>query len=233
MPTNLLLSSTRQNKTRIELTSMVLIPHTDSNWTRRAGRLFIVFVFVFLQLQYQTFQSLSPTTTPICPTATLATTPGRNDSGAAVSEREERHAVVFACNDRYASAAASSVASVRMDGGYNGDIIVIIDNDVGKTNMTQMIIEHGGVMDDRIILLEASELFDSLLLEHNATTMLDYLREPPTPLSCLPGNRLRGRKGYYLKTLVFHPWIARQWDKILCKFYDVICANFHAEFWAL
>jgi hypothetical protein len=129
------------------------------------------------------------------------------------SKRHRNNVIVFVSNARYAAAAADSVTSVRKDGGYDGDILILLDTDVSTENMTALLNNNMNNTDDRLFLMEASELLDDFLGQDS-----DYqrLRDPPESMSCVAEHRNRGRRGYYLKTLVFHPRIASRWDSVLC-----------------
>jgi len=73
---------------------------------------------------------------------------------------------VFVGTARYGSAAADSVISIRKDGGYNGDVVVIVgeDSQFKVDTLKQEIINMGGDLES-IIFYSTDFLFDSLLVE--------------------------------------------------------------------
>ena len=147
--------------------------------------------------------------------------------------------VIFTCNQEYGMAVASSVISVRIDGGYHGDITILMEegaqNDSNFTirwmkdeitrqanNKTATVTSNntnGNVPMylDRIHILSTHDLFDTLLGSSEIQTPYSYLRETPPAGECLPPKRKRGHRGYFLKTLIYHPTIAQRWDVVLCK----------------
>ena len=135
-----------------------------------------------------------------------------------VVDRVKLNAVVFVCNQRYGSAAASSLVSVRNEGGYQEDVILIVDEDADQ-NFTSSwleneVINQGGSM-ERVFMFTATDLLNSLI---DGDESIAYLSEAPAILPCMAESRQRGHRGYYLKSLIFHPWIATRWDTVLCKF---------------
>ena len=68
---------------------------------------------------------------------------------------------------------------------------------------------------ERVFLITAAELMNSLL---DGDESLAYLKDAPPALPCVGEIRRRGNRAYYLKSLIFHPWIATRWDTVLCKF---------------
>ena len=132
--------------------------------------------------------------------------------------------VIFTCNEFYASAVASSVVSVRIDGGYMGDIAVILEE---SSNVTmswmkdQVKLEYDqrnkGMLedrDDKFFVFSSDDLFHSLL----QNPKISFLKQTPPKAPCLPPKRNRGHRGYYLKTLIYHPTIAEKWDIVLCTY---------------
>jgi hypothetical protein len=128
--------------------------------------------------------------------------------------------VIFTCNQEYAAAVASSVLSVRLDGGYKGDIAIILEETSNFTVawMNQQLISEGAGTNvtnplGRVHVYTVKDLFDSLLTSPDTA----HLRETPSGASCLPPKRERGHRGYFLKTLIYHPKIANRWDTVLCE----------------
>jgi hypothetical protein len=128
--------------------------------------------------------------------------------------------VIFTCNQEYAAAVASSVLSVRVDGGYKGDIAIILEetSNFTVTWMNQQLVSEGAATNvtnplDKVHFYTAEDLFDSLLTSPDTA----HLRETPPEAPCLPPKRKRGHRGYFLKALIYHPKIANRWDIVLCE----------------
>jgi hypothetical protein len=152
--------------------------------------------------------------------------------------------VIFVCNGRYHSAVSMGIASLRADGGYNGDVAVILEEDsITKDQMREAIVEgerkalttsttniSTAITEDeisrRLFLFSVEELVESLFSEHNRQG-LDYLRQPPPLSSCKEENRKAGHNAYYRKILIYHPSIALRWERVL---YLDACMTFHLPY---
>ena len=140
-----------------------------------------------------------------------------------------RKVVLFSTNERYASAVASSVVSVRVDGGYKGDIAVILDESSNvtiawlkdeirkeekKLDERQQQLVYFNNSDEKLFFYSTKELLDSVL----DNPQIAYMKDPPPSATCLDEKQARSHRSHYYKTLMFHPTIAEKWDIVLCKF---------------
>lgn len=136
------------------------------------------------------------------------------------NKRPKQPVVIFTCNQEYGAAVASSVISVRVDGGYMGDIAIILEetSDFTVTWMNQQLLSEGAATNVtnplvKVYFYTVKDLFDSLLTSPDTA----HLRETPPGAPCLPPKRKRGHRGYFLKALIYHPKIANRWDTVLCE----------------
>ena len=217
-------------------------------------------LLVFFNVYGSLFIAITPTTTikEGCTTATSTrtVTSAGNHNRRSISWRKEvktkRTVVIFTCNAEYGQAVASSVISVRVDGGYYDDVAILMEEeetdatsaakgrnesfiipwmkdeilrqarnlpDVSNTTTNQ---QKSLLLNmDNIHIFSTQDLFDSLLSSSSAarqnTNRLSYLRETPPVGECSPPKRKQKHRGYYLKTLIYHPLIAEKWDIALCK----------------
>lgn len=146
-----------------------------------------------------------------------------------LSLRQNRaNVVVFVCDRLYCPAVASSVISLRKDGGYNGDVAVIIDvsanytEDAFREDLHRDSEEYGdlNLYNNSLYLYSASNLLDDLDLGDNH---VEHIREAPSqpPEGC---DMFLNKRPYYLKALVWHPAIADRWNRAL--FMDA-CMTIH------
>ena len=179
--------------------------------------------------------------------------PDLTDGNDALSWRQKVKAnkldsvVIFTCNEEYGMAVASSVVSVRVDGGYYGDIAVLMEEGIEKNNsyftipwMKDEILRQANNRTtsnsttttvgnnntdgnrfflnlDRIHIFSTQYLFDTLFSTSEVQQHYSYLQETPPVGECASRKRKRGHRGYFLKTLIYHPIIAQRWDVVLCK----------------
>jgi hypothetical protein len=174
----------------------------------------------------------------------------------------KRTVVVFTCNEAYGRAVASSVISVRIDGGYEGDVAILMEQSQNLTfAWMQQEIQHehkiqrqqrqnqeqsrknatiskeneGNHYHDnplhRVFIFSTDELWDSLLSWSSSSTKqaernisssssslsIADLRNTPPAGWCMPPKRMSGHRGYFLKTLIYHPIMAERWDIVLCE----------------
>ncbi|KAL3913980.1 MAG: hypothetical protein SGILL_006278 [Bacillariaceae sp.] len=149
--------------------------------------------------------------------------------------------VMYICNGAYCDAVVMSIQSLRVDGGYKGDVVVVLEETNGlntTSNVTRASMSHqlrNQNMHQRVALYTVKELMDSLysdleqsqLLNHARKEELAVLQEPPPLLSCFQNYRRRAHMAYYRKLLVYHPTIALQWSHVL--FMDT-CMTFHLPY---
>jgi hypothetical protein len=185
----------------------------------------------------------------------------------------KRTVVVFTCNKAYGRAVASSVISVRIDGGYDGDVAILMEESQNFTiSWMQHEIQHeheiqqqqrqqqhnqkesrkyatvsnenGNRNHDnplhRVFIFSTDELWDSLVswsssssttptttttttkqpevnLSSSSSVSIAHLRNTPPAGWCMPPKRMSGHRGYFLKTLIYHPIMAERWDTVLCE----------------
>mmetsp|Transcript_1021 Transcript_1021/g.1603 ORF Transcript_1021/g.1603 Transcript_1021/m.1603 type:complete len:512 (-) Transcript_1021:251-1786(-) len=137
-------------------------------------------------------------------------------------KRKKQPVVLFICDERYSDAVAMAVASLRNDGAYYGDAVVILEeSDTMKRDDMYRKLRNERPDEDRTIVYTTAELMGSLFPKRNK----DHpLWDPPRLMECLDDNRKSGHTAYYRKMLMFHPTIALQWDIVL--FLDG-CTSFH------
>lgn len=148
-------------------------------------------------------------------------------TGTAAAKKAKKSVIVFVCTLRYCPAVASSIRSLRVDGGYTHDVAVILDEspDYNIANLKQDLLLYKATesMNSKSVrIFTVTQLFDSLLADQTADIRL---REPPPISSCMNDHRKRGHRGYYIKTLIFHPDITSAYDTVL--FMDS-CMTFHS-----
>ena len=203
------------------------------------------------------FATITPTTTikeGCTSTSTATVTSAGNNIRRSISWRKEiknkRTVIIFTCNAEYGQAVASSVISVRVDGGYYDDVAILMEEDttptaaegrnesftipwmkdeilrqareVNLSNRTTIQEKSELLNLNNIHIFSTQELFDSLLSsqsnDQQYPNSLSYLRETPPVGECSPPKRKLKHRGYYLKTLIYHPLIAEKWDIVLCKY---------------
>jgi hypothetical protein len=178
----------------------------------------------------------------------------------------KRTVVVFTCNEAYGMAVASSVISVRIDGGYEGDVAILMEQSQNFTiGWMRQEIQHEHEIQQqqqqqqqqnqeqsrknstfskdhednhyhdnplhRVFIFSTDELWDSLLSWSSSSTKqakrnisssssslsIADLRNTPPAGWCMPPKRMSGHRGYFLKTLIYHPIMAERWDIVLCE----------------
>jgi len=174
-------------------------------------------------------------------------TPDLKDSNN--SDNNKGRVVVFICNGGYSEPVIMSIQSLRKDGGYHGDVVVVLDEDnpsstttapVTRQSMRQQLLQQN--IHQNVVIYTVQELMDTLMLDlHQAQPNNDQqqqqqddvpynysaLKEAPPASDCLPSHRKRGRAAYYHKLLLYHPTIALQWRYVL---YMDACMTFHLPY---
>jgi hypothetical protein len=186
-------------------------------WKRGRG-VVLLFLCVVAFSMMNLLQSFQISTTN--ESSTCMPTFSANNEPFTAKKGPRKPVVIFTCNQEYATAVASSVLSVRVDGGYKGDIAIILEETSNFTAawMNQQLISEGAATNVtnplvKIYFFTAKNLFDSLLTSPDTA----HLRETPPEAPCLPPKRKRGHRGYFLKALIYHPKIANRWDTVLCE----------------
>ncbi|KAL3909355.1 MAG: hypothetical protein SGILL_008119, partial [Bacillariaceae sp.] len=156
-----------------------------------------------------------PPTTVSAEAAILASPGGEEQqTGLATTLKNRTNVIVFVTNNRYGQAVAMSIQSLRQDGGYRGDVAVIVQEDAKSRftveSLQNDILQKGGSLEN-ITFFSTTKLWDDLELskEH------DHFRSAPPAPKCLSAHRAQGHPSYYLKTLIFHPNIADRWDTVM------------------
>jgi hypothetical protein len=129
--------------------------------------------------------------------------------------------VVFVCNKRYGEAVASSVKSLRLDGGYDGDVAVILEEEDEFTHDTFQSLMGEEDDDDRVTIFKVQDMMDAILIDRTDDA---YLHNAPPAPSCKAEHRAIRQTAYYRKSLIYHPFIAERWDMVL---YIDGCMTFH------
>mmetsp|Transcript_1261 Transcript_1261/g.2769 ORF Transcript_1261/g.2769 Transcript_1261/m.2769 type:complete len:592 (-) Transcript_1261:127-1902(-) len=178
------------------------------------------------QQQQSDRESNVPTSSPTSTKNVTATAPRKD------------HVVLFIADAVYADAVAHSIVDIKRTGGYKtGDVAVILDEGERKghpdgctVKSFRTKIENFGLKgrnsQQDIFVYTVEELYSILFDQNESTKHLGYLKEPPAPSpGCIKKQRTDSYKGYYLKTLMFHPIFADKWDKVL---YLDGCMTFHS-----
>jgi hypothetical protein len=169
-----------------------------------------------------------------------------NSSHIAINDSmDDANVVVFVCNHKYSAAVADSIVGLRIDGGYQGDVAVILqeDEDLSIPKMQEMILDllqkridkafNSTISMDATSLLEARRRLFFFSVQDLLNSLLDgkpnlcYLGQPPPLSPCKEENRRNGHAAYYRKLLIYHPSIALRWQRVL---YMDACMTFHRPY---
>jgi hypothetical protein len=144
------------------------------------------------------------------------------------AEFDLNNVVLMVCDEPYCGAVANLIVSLRIDGGHEGDIAVIVEqsqNYTKKSLEADIDRESKGMIDGivtnaTIYIWSTDELFDALQLDEKT----QYLKDCPPLAECLKDYPKRKHKAFYLKSLMFHP-IFTKWNTVL--FMDA-CMTIHS-----
>jgi hypothetical protein len=137
-----------------------------------------------------------------------------------------KNVVVYICGgDKYCDAVVDSIQSLRANGGYTGNVVVIFNasgpqsRNESSSTQTARYVDNADAsslsgllsLSDVIVLL-SNDLIEDIIEKYPD---LEYLRDPPRVPKCIKGEDRTARYAKYSKLLIYHPSIANRWDRVL------------------